>query len=94
MKYLKYTTIKVKDIRPNACHNPMCEYNQRKRCEKERKCLIQLSGNEERAIGKVNIFTLINDKIIMKIDKAVNKWRKKQFLKCQPISIEITKGKK
>jgi len=92
MKYTRYTTIPLKELKPNICHcGCFCELRQRLGCEKKKECLRQLCGSSEKALANVSQFAKYTDKIDRKIDKAVDKWRKEEYKKCKPVYYEITK---
>ena len=97
MRYERYTTMNIRNIKPNVCHcYSICDQKQRNGCIKEKKCWIQLCYNDKKSIAGVNsefsYHSKNYDKISEKIDKKVDEWRKAQYKKCKKVVYEITRG--
>lgn len=87
MKYTRYTTRSVRDIEPNACCSGICGREQRKGCEQTKTCLYRLCGHDEAQIAKVSSYDCKDHSL--KIQRAVDRWRKEEFKKCRAVSYEI-----
>lgn len=86
MKYIKYTTMPIREIEPDAGYG-FCDKKQRKKCEKSKLCEEQLCGRDEERLAKINIYD--NKPHTLRIDRAVAKWRKETFKECRAVLFEI-----
>lgn len=92
MKYVRYTPIGIKELTPDVLHmDGFCGPAQRKRCDKEGKCLQQICHSYRLDIAKVSVFKIYEygDKTSKKIDRAVKKYRKEEYKKCRAVDYEI-----
>jgi hypothetical protein len=94
MEKRMYGTQDIRELNFDACQC-LCDRKKRLGCDKKEECLQQLCGNDERKIGKVDIFAdAYSDKNLRKIERAVDKWRKIAYLKCRPIRLVIERAKR
>lgn len=95
MRKVLYGFHNIRDLHINACHLGLCDYRQRKHCEKEGKCLKQLSGSNKRHIAKVfHPVRYDDEKQWQKIDIAVDKWRNDVYKRCRPVEFFIRRFRK
>lgn len=87
-----YGTEKISELKPDCCYG-LCNKKQRVRCEKEKECLIQLTGQAEDDIAGISPYSIKSDEDFKKRDKAVDKWRKKEFKECKGILFIIERVK-
>lgn len=93
MKYIRYSTMPVKEIEPNVCYfNDLCSKRKRRECEKEGTCQVDLCYRDKERLAKISNYD--NKPHTLKIEKAVAKFRKAEFKKCRAILFEIMELKK
>ena len=95
MRKILYGTQHINELHINDCHHSLCERKQRKKCDKKEKCLYHLFDYEERNLAKVPLLKTyaFGDRTHEKIEKAVEKWRVKEYKKCRPIRFIIERAK-
>ena len=84
-----YSCVPLKEFSVNSSC-ALCDKRKRKKCEKVKRCLNRLCGNDEETyFGKIDIYSRDRDKAITRRDRREYKIRSQWFKKCKPIEFII-----
>lgn len=85
-----WTYLGFKEISCNYMICPMCDLKQRIKCDEDKKCYVDLTFFEEKKIAKLDPHREPTKMESLKIELAIDLWRREQYTKCKKTTCEIT----